>query len=144
MSLFRNVSGEEVRSRVAASQRVGEQLRRVREDAGVSLATLAARSHFSREYLCNVEKGRRAATLDSYQCYSAAQMASNAATAYVSLAFPEKVREYADLAFPVITEAGSAWSQSLVLLDLAVSQALSTDADLDGAAHLVIEVIGGH
>ena len=48
---------------------VGEQLRRVREDAGVSLARMAAQSHFSTGYLCNIEKGRRPASPEIISAY---------------------------------------------------------------------------
>lgn len=63
----------------------------------------------------------------SLECYSAAQTASNAATAYVSLGMPEKVQDYVDLALPDINESDSPWSRSLVLIDLARSQILAKE-----------------
>jgi transcriptional regulator with XRE-family HTH domain len=54
-------------------------------------------------------------------CYSRAQAASNAATAYVSLGMPKKVRHYIGLAMPDVTSCASPWGQSLVKIDLAFS-----------------------
>lgn len=47
----------------------GTRLREIREQAGLSLADLAARSHFSKSHLSNVEAGRRAATADVLSAY---------------------------------------------------------------------------
>jgi hypothetical protein len=77
----------------------------------------------------------------TFGCYSAAQVAANAVTAYVAAGLPDRAREYADLALPVIGELGSPWSRSLVLIDLAIAQILSPDAELDGAATIVQEAI---
>jgi transcriptional regulator with XRE-family HTH domain len=77
----------------------------------------------------------------SLECYSAAQTASNAATAYVSLGIPEKVQHYVDLAFPEINKSDSPWGRSLVLIDLAVSQVRGADADLDQASTLVHDAV---
>lgn len=77
----------------------------------------------------------------SFECYSAAQTASNAATAYVSLGFPEKVQHYVNLALPEISKCGSPWSRSLVMIDLALSMVRSKDADLDHAAELVLNAL---
>lgn len=74
----------------------------------------------------------------SFECYSAAQTASNAATAYVSLGVPEKVQHYVDLALPDISNSGSPWSRSLVMIDLAFSLIRPKEADLDRAAELVL------
>src|SRR5688572_21294731 len=49
--------------------RTGERLRQARESAGVSLARMAALSHFSKGHLSNVETGRRAATPDVVLAY---------------------------------------------------------------------------
>jgi hypothetical protein len=73
----------------------------------------------------------------AFECYSEAQTASNAATAYVSLAIPEKVQHYASLALPEISKSDSPWSRSLVMIDLAVSQVRAANADLDHASTLV-------
>lgn len=73
------------------------------------------------------------------ECYSAAQTASNAATAYVSLGMPEKVQHYVDLALPDISRSESPWSRSLVMIDLALSLIRPKEADLDRAAGLVLE-----
>jgi hypothetical protein len=77
----------------------------------------------------------------TFDCYSAAQTASNAATAYVSLGLPEKVQHYIGLALPDISESNSLWSQSLVMIDLAVSLIHSKEEDLDRAAELVLDAI---
>jgi hypothetical protein len=77
----------------------------------------------------------------AFECYSAAQTASNAATAYVSLAMPAKVQHYVNLAFPEISKSDSPWSRSLVLIDLAVSYVRAADADLDHASTLVHDAL---
>ncbi|GIE99819.1 hypothetical protein [Paractinoplanes rishiriensis] len=71
-------------------------------------------------------------------CYSAAQTASNAATAYLSLGAAEKVKEFVQLALPEISKSGSPWSRSLVTIDLASSLIRSADPDLDRAADLAV------
>lgn len=77
------------------------------------------------------------------ECYSAAQTASNAATAYVSLAKADKVQHYVNLALPEIVQSDSTWSQSLVMIDLAISLIQSdTEADLERAGQLVVDALG--
>jgi len=80
----------------------------------------------------------------SFECYSAAQTASNAATAYVSLGTADKVQHYVDLALPDISNSGSPWSYSLVMIDLALSvvRAQETgEADLDRATELILNAL---
>jgi DNA-binding transcriptional regulator YiaG len=77
----------------------------------------------------------------SFECYSAAQTASNAATAYVSLGSPEKVQYYVNLALPEISKSDSPWSRSLVMIDLAFSMIRAKDSDLEQAAHLVLHAL---
>lgn len=77
----------------------------------------------------------------SFDCYSAAQTASNAATAYVSLAMPEKVQHYVGLALPEISKSESPWSHSLVLIDLALSLVRAKEVDLDHATALVLDAL---
>ncbi len=77
-------------------------------------------------------------TLD---CYSHAQVVSNAATAYVSLEMPDKVQHYIDLAMPEIMSCGSPWSQSLVKIDLAFSFLWSGNQDLEHASTLAREAL---
>lgn len=74
-------------------------------------------------------------------CYSAAQTASNAATAYVSLGVPDQVQRYVNLALPDISTSGSPWSRSLVMIDLASSYVRSQDPDLDRATELAVEAL---
>ncbi|MGL5867097.1 MAG: helix-turn-helix domain-containing protein [Dermatophilaceae bacterium] len=52
---------QEVR-RVLVISDIGASLRQAREDAGLSLSAMAARTHFSRGHLANVETGRRTPT----------------------------------------------------------------------------------
>jgi len=78
----------------------------------------------------------------AFDCYSAAQTASNAATAYVSLGLREKVQHYIGLAMPDISNSGSPWSRSLVMIDLALSLIRPGQADLDRAAGLVLDALG--
>lgn len=74
-------------------------------------------------------------------CYSPAQVASNAATAFVSLGMPREVQHYVDLAMPDISRSDSPWSRSLVMLDLASSLIRSDDHDLDHATDLVLDAL---
>jgi hypothetical protein len=76
------------------------------------------------------------------ECYSAAQTASNAATAYVSLGLPDQVQHYVDLALPDISRSDSPWSRSLVMIDLAFSHVRSDKPDLGRAADLAVEALG--
>jgi hypothetical protein len=75
------------------------------------------------------------------ECYSAAQTASNAATAYVSLGLPDQVQRYVDLALPDISRSDSPWSRSLVMIDLAFSHVRSQKPDLDRATDLAVEAL---
>jgi transcriptional regulator with XRE-family HTH domain len=77
----------------------------------------------------------------SFECYSEAQTASNAATAYVSLGIPEQVQRYVSLALPEISKSGSPWSRSLVMIDLAFSMIRTKKPDLDQAAELVLDAL---
>ena len=77
----------------------------------------------------------------AFDCYSAAQTASNAATAYVSLGMPDKVQHYVGLALPDISTSESPWSRSLVMIDLALSLVRSADADLAHAAGLILNAL---
>lgn len=49
---------------------IGASLRRARENAGLSLSAMAARTHFSRGHLANVETGRRSPTPDVVLAYA--------------------------------------------------------------------------
>lgn len=77
----------------------------------------------------------------AFECYSAAQTASNAATAYVALGMPDKVQHYVGLALPDISKSESPWSRSLVMIDLALSLIRPREADLDRAAGLVLDAL---
>jgi hypothetical protein len=77
----------------------------------------------------------------TFGCYSAAQTASNAATAYVSLGMTDKVPHYVELALPDISKSESPWSRSLVMIDLALSVIRSKEPDLDRAAGLILDAL---
>lgn len=77
----------------------------------------------------------------TFGCYSEAQTASNAATAYVSLGMAEKVQHYVELALPDISKSDSPWSRSLVMIDLALSVIRSKEPDLDRAAELILDAL---
>ena len=47
----------------------GAMLREARESAGISLAVMANRTHFSESHLSNVERGRRTASPDIVVAY---------------------------------------------------------------------------
>ncbi|MGW4094193.1 hypothetical protein [Nocardia sp. NPDC004750] len=73
--------------------------------------------------------------------YSSAQVAGNAATAYLSLAMPDRVEKYADNALAEMSEANSPWGRSLVMIDVARSHVLSAEADLDAAADIMLDAL---
>jgi transcriptional regulator with XRE-family HTH domain len=50
----------------------GAQLRKARQAEGVSLSAVAARSHYTKGHLSNVESGRRSATPDVVLAYARA------------------------------------------------------------------------
>jgi hypothetical protein len=77
----------------------------------------------------------------SLACYSAAQVASNAATAYVSLGLPDQVERYTQLALPDIAQSDSPWSRSLVAIDMAASHIRSRDGDLEYATTMVLDAL---
>ncbi|MBF6207934.1 hypothetical protein IU483_28195 [Streptomyces gardneri] len=78
----------------------------------------------------------------SLESYTPAQVAGNAATAYLSLAMPEKVKQYAKLALPEMNDTNSLWGRSLVMIDLARSHVLAEDADLDAATSIMLDALG--
>ncbi|MFG2444975.1 hypothetical protein ACGFQG_19085 [Nocardia fluminea] len=73
--------------------------------------------------------------------YSAAQVAGNAATSYLSLAMPSKVEQYAGLALADMNNTNSPWGRSLVMIDVARSQVLAEDADLDAAVAIMHDAL---
>jgi hypothetical protein len=77
----------------------------------------------------------------SFEPYSVARIAANAATSYVSLGEPARVREYADVAAKVADQSASIWSRCLVRLDLATALLLSDSPDPEQAATLGIEAL---
>lgn len=77
-----------------------------------------------------------------FECYSAAQTASNAATAYASLGVPDKVQEYIEFALPDINRYGSPWSRSLVMIDSAVSMIPAKSSDMEHASALMLDALG--
>jgi transcriptional regulator with XRE-family HTH domain len=77
----------------------------------------------------------------SFNGYSHARTASNAATAYVALGLPEYVSKHADIAMPVFEASESKWSQSLIRLDLANSIVASPDGDAEEAGALVQQAL---
>lgn len=74
-------------------------------------------------------------------CYSPAQVAGNAATAFLSLGMSREVQQYVELAMPEVRQSASPWSRSLVTLDLASSLIRSSDNDLDRATDLVLDAL---
>ncbi|WP_174188489.1 hypothetical protein [Nocardia barduliensis] len=77
----------------------------------------------------------------SLESYSSAQVAGNAATSYLSLAMPDKVEQYVQLALPEMSDTNSPWGRSLVMIDLARSHVLAEDADLDSAAGIMLAAL---
>ncbi len=58
--------------RVEIMTEIGARLRQARQDAGLSLAAMAARTHYGKGFLSNVETGRRRATPDVILAYERA------------------------------------------------------------------------
>ncbi|MRH91329.1 hypothetical protein GFY24_28460 [Nocardia sp. SYP-A9097] len=77
----------------------------------------------------------------SLESYSPAQVAGNAATSFLSLARPDRVEQYVELALPEMNDANSPWGRSLVMIDLARSHVLAEDADLDAAAGIMLDAL---
>lgn len=73
--------------------------------------------------------------------YSAAQVAGNAATSYLSLAMPNRVEQYAELALADMNNTNSPWGRSLVMIDVARSHVLAEDADLDAAVSIMHDAL---
>ncbi|MBB5866633.1 DNA-binding XRE family transcriptional regulator [Allocatelliglobosispora scoriae] len=73
--------------------------------------------------------------------YGPAQIAGNAATAYVALGMPDEVQKYAALALPDAGTPGSTWTRSLVTIDIATSLIRSREGALDHATSLVAEAL---
>lgn len=71
--------------------------------------------------------------------YSSAQLAANAATAYLSLARPREVERYGRIALGEMP-AEQPWGRALVQLDMARSQVMSSDGDFDAATAMIGEV----
>ncbi|GAA5060853.1 helix-turn-helix domain-containing protein [Nocardia callitridis] len=78
----------------------------------------------------------------SLDCYSVAQVAGNAATAYVSLSMPDKAEEYARSALLEMNSSNSPWGRSLVTVDLARSHIQSKQPDVEYASSLMIDALG--
>lgn len=52
------------------AQRVGDELRRARLKAGLTLADLGAKMGHGKGYVSDLERGRRSPTLDTLQAYA--------------------------------------------------------------------------
>ncbi|MEU4652175.1 hypothetical protein [Nocardia fluminea] len=68
-------------------------------------------------------------------------MAGNAATSYLSLAMPNKVEQYAELALADMNNTNSPWGRWLVMIDVARSHVLAEDADLDAAVAIMHDAL---
>ncbi|WP_153408110.1 tetratricopeptide repeat protein [Nocardia macrotermitis] len=77
----------------------------------------------------------------SLDSYSPAQAAGNAATAYLSLAMPDRVEHYVALALPEMNGTNSPWGRSLVMIDSARSHLLSEGPDLDMATDIMLDAL---
>ena len=75
-------------------------------------------------------------------CDRAAQVASNAAAAYVSLVMAYEAATYLDPAMPKLARSGTPWTRSLVLLDQGAVLVSSNSGDLERAGCLAIEAVG--
>ncbi|WP_083872112.1 helix-turn-helix transcriptional regulator [Nocardia testacea] len=73
--------------------------------------------------------------------YSRAQVAGNAATAYLSLGMPDRVEAHVKDALAEMDPAECPWGRSLAKIDLARAQLSSRKGDLDYASSLIIEAL---
>lgn len=74
--------------------------------------------------------------------YSHAQVAGNAATAYLSLEMPDQVEAHVDKALAEMAPSQCPWGRSLAKIDLARAQLSTSGGDLDYASSLIIEALG--
>ncbi|MBF6080078.1 hypothetical protein IU485_01730 [Nocardia cyriacigeorgica] len=72
---------------------------------------------------------------------STAQLAGNAATAYLSLAMPDEVERYGRLALSEMPAEQSPWGRALVQLDIARAHVLSTNGDFDAAMAIMGQIL---
>ncbi|NEW54521.1 hypothetical protein GV794_02415 [Nocardia cyriacigeorgica] len=69
----------------------------------------------------------------SLDCYNAAQIAGNAATAFLSLAMPIEVERFGRIALAEMTAEQSPWGRALVQVDMARAHVMSDEGDFDAA-----------
>ncbi|WP_157106221.1 helix-turn-helix domain-containing protein [Nocardia sienata] len=74
--------------------------------------------------------------------YSRAQVAGNAATAYLSLGLPDQVEAHVERALAELDPSECPWGRSLARIDLARAQLSSAGGDLEYASSLIIEALG--
>ncbi|GIJ51229.1 hypothetical protein Val02_81150 [Virgisporangium aliadipatigenens] len=77
----------------------------------------------------------------SFGLYSTARTAANAATAFVALRRPDRVREYVAQVMPVFEASSSRWSQSLVRMDMATAFVTADHPEPERGAELVTEAL---
>lgn len=73
--------------------------------------------------------------------YSNAQLAGNAATAYLSLAMPVEVERYGRIALDEMHATQSPWGRALVQLDMARAHVMSEHGDHNAAIDIMREVL---
>ncbi|MCX0269913.1 helix-turn-helix domain-containing protein [Nocardia zapadnayensis] len=73
--------------------------------------------------------------------YSRAQVAGNAATAYLSLGIPDQVEAHVEKALSEMDPTECPWGRSLAKIDLARAQLSSRRGDLDYASSLIIDAL---
>ncbi len=77
----------------------------------------------------------------SFGIYSEARTASNAATAYLSIADTKRVLAYTEFATRIVDESPSQWSRALVRLDTATALLKGQNPEPEGASQLGSEAI---
>jgi hypothetical protein len=75
--------------------------------------------------------------------YSRAQVAANAATAFLSVGNADQVEAHLRPVLPEVEIDGSPWTRSLVLIDLASAAAAYGEADLERARSLLSDALSG-
>lgn len=77
----------------------------------------------------------------TFEPYSHARLAANAATAYLSAGDYERTLEYGHQVERLVDESDSVWSRSLVRLDVATALVKSSSPDVEQAVHLGSEAL---
>lgn len=77
----------------------------------------------------------------SFEPFTGARLAGNAASAYLALGAVDRVREFTDQAIPIFARSNSAASHALTLVDASMAYLVGPTAEPDRAGALVCEAL---